>query len=267
MKKNSILEKLTDINDALIIESMDHQQNIHKKKQWSPILKVAAGFLIIMVSGAIVVKPTDIRIRFLEKFSGKEESKYSVTMNNEKIAINEFSEELQREREVILQQLENAKPWDNQMPTYLQHQFTTQKDAITYIGYKELKEFDLGLPEKTTSVTLRSDSNGNIICISMESFFQKDDINIQILSNMYTEYADLSDKINTVIEDEYTTYEEETITVGANQWLVVTSEKAENKDRMNKEAYTIKDNVEYNINISYNHNDSNEAENLLKKCY
>lgn len=267
MKKNSILEKLTDINDELIIDSVENQQKIYKKKRWSLILKVVAGFLIIMVSGAIVIKATDIHVTFLEKFSGKEESKYSVTMNNEKIAINEFSEELQREREVILQQLENAKPWDNQMPTHLQRQFPTQKDVITYIGYKELKEFDLGLPEKATSVSLLSDSSGNIICISMESFFQKDDINIQILSNMYTEYSNLSDKKNTIIEKEYTTYEEETITIGADQWLVVTSEKVENKDRINKEAYTIKDKVEYNINMSYNYKDLNEAENLLKKCY
>lgn len=266
MKKNSTLEKLTDIDDELIIEAIEYQPLIKKNKAWTHIVKVAAGFLIVLVSGVIVVKAMDIPINFLGKISGKEESEYSISRRNESIPLDEFSEEVQGERKTILQQLENAKPWDNIMPTHLQRDFLSQKEAIAYIGYEGLKELELELPEKAVIVSLEGDSNGNISEICMEVFFQKDDINIQVFSIMYTEFADLSENITINVQDHYTTYEEETITLGTNQWLVVNSQNTENNTKNNKEAYTIKDKIEYNINIAYRQKDTKEAETLLKKC-
>lgn len=266
MKKNTILEKLTNIDDELIIEAIEYQPPIKKNKVWTHIVKVAAGFLIILVSGVIVIKAMDIPINFLGKISGKEESEYSVSRHNENIPLAEFSEEVQEEQKEILQQLEKAEPWDNTMPTHMQREFLSQKEAIVYIGYEGLNELELGLPEKAVIVSLEGDSNGNISEICMEVFYQKDDINIQIFSKMYTEFADLSDNITTSVQNGYTIYEEKTITLGTNQWLVVNSQNTENNARNNKEAYTIKDKIEYNINIAYSQKDAEEVENLLKEC-
>lgn len=80
MKKNTILENLTDIDDEFITEVVECQHNIPKKKSWISMLKAASTFLVILVSGVIVAKAADIHINFLEKFSSKKESKYSVIM-------------------------------------------------------------------------------------------------------------------------------------------------------------------------------------------
>lgn len=150
------------------------------------------------------------------------------------------------------------------MPTHIQHQFATQKDAIAYIGYKGLKERNLDLSEKAVTVSLEGDTDGNIHSISMEVLFRKDDINIQIISNMYTWYAKLSEDYSTVVEKQYYTYEKKTITVGTNQWLIATSTN-ENHDRISKDAYMIKDKIEYSLNVSYNIKDADEAEHLLNE--
>jgi len=93
------------------------------------------------------------------------------------------------EKQNIIKQYESYLPTNSWSPGSISKSFSSEKDALAYIGYKNLRSFALPQKADSISVNATADKKGNICYISLSELYSCADgqINVTAAADLYTE--------------------------------------------------------------------------------
>ena len=83
----------------------------------------------------------------------------------------EITGTIQNEKQNIIKQYESYLPTNSWSPGSISKSFSSEKDALAYIGYKNLRSFALPQKADSISVNATADKKGNICYISLSELY------------------------------------------------------------------------------------------------
>ena len=224
----------------------------------------ATEFQTLLAKTGILSDPVFSRL------SGNQGYRLTEQLNNVPDA--EITGTIQNEKQNIIKQYESYLPTNSWSPGSISKSFSSEKDALAYIGYKNLRSFALPQKADSISVNATADKKGNICYISLSELYSCADgqINVTAAADLYTE----SSNIGSYIDMDYPSYEETPDAVSTNElyttasgdtWQLITTTSQGDDFNDSIDAYRTEDTILYGIHIGYPSNLKESAQAELKK--
>ena len=224
----------------------------------------ATEFQTLLAKTGILSDPVFSRL------SGNQGYRLTEQLNNVPDA--EITGTIQNEKQNIIKQYESYLPTNSWSPGSISKSFSSEKDALAYIGYKNLRSFALPQKADSISVNATADKKGNICYISLSELYSCADgqINVTAAADLYTE----SSNTGSYIDMDYPSYEETPDAVSTNElyttvsgdtWQLITTASQGDDFNDSIDAYRTEDTILYGIHIGYPSNLNESAQAELKK--
>ena len=210
----------------------------------------ATEFQTLLAKTGILSDPVFSRL------SGNQGYRLTEQLNN--VPDTEITGTIQNEKQNIIKQYESYLPTNSWSPGSISKSFSSEKDALAYIGYKNLRSFALPQKADSISVNATADKKGNICYISLSELYSCADgqINVTAAADLYTE----SSNIGSYIDMDYPSYEETPDAVSTNElyttasgdtWQLITTTSQGDDFNDSIDAYRTEDTILYGIHIGY----------------
>lgn len=224
----------------------------------------ATEFQTLLAKTGILSDPVFSRL------SGNQGYRLTEQLNN--VPDTEITGTIQNEKQNIIKQYESYLPTNSWSPGSISKSFSSEKDALAYIGYKNLRSFALPQKADSISVNATADKKGNICYISLSELYSCADgqINVTAAADLYTE----SSNIGSYIDMDYPSYEETPDAVSTNElyttasgntWQLITTTSQSDDFNDSIDAYRTEDTILYGIHIGYPSSLKESAQAELKK--
>lgn len=224
----------------------------------------ATEFQTLLAKTGILSDPVFSRL------SGNQGYRLTEQLNNVPDA--EITGTIQNEKQNIIKQYESYLPTNSWSPGSISKSFSSEKDALAYIGYKNLRSFALPQKADSISVNATADKKGNICYISLSELYSCADgqINVTAAADLYTE----SSNTGSYIDMDYPSYEETPDAVSTSElyttasgdtWQLITTTSQSDDFNDSIDAYRTEDTILYGIHIGYPSNLKESAQAELKK--
>lgn len=197
---------------------------------------------------------------------------YRLTEQLNNVPDAEITGTIKKEKQNIIKQYESYLPTNSWLPGSTSKSFSSEEDALAYIGYKHLQSF--ALPQKADSISVNAtgDKKGNICYLSLSQMYSCADgqINVTAAADLYTE----SSNIGSYIDMDFPTYEETPDAVSTNEsyttasgdtWQLITTTSNRDDFSDSIDAYRTNDTILYSVHIGYPSSLKENAQAELKK--
>lgn len=197
---------------------------------------------------------------------------YRLTEQLNNVPDAEITGTIKKEKQNIIKQYESYLPTNSWLPGSISKSFSSEEDALAYIGYKHLQSF--ALPQKADSISVNAtvDKKGNICYLSLSQMYSCADgqINVTAAADLYTE----SSNIGSYIDMDFPTYEETPDAVSTNEsyttasgdiWQLITTTSNSDDFSDSIDAYRTNDTILYSVHIGYPSSLKENAQAELKK--
>ena len=224
----------------------------------------ATEFQTLLAKTGILSDPVFSRL------SGNQGYRLTEQLNN--VPDTEITGTIQNEKQNIIKQYESYLPTSSWSPGSISKSFSSEEDALAYIGYKNLRSFALPQKAESISVNANADKNGNICYISLSELYSCADgqINVTAAADLYTE----SSNTGSYIDMDYPSYEETPDAVSTSElyttasgdtWQLITTTSQSDDFNDSIDAYRTEDTILYGIHIGYPSSLKESAQAELKK--
>ena len=205
-------------------------------------------------------------------FSSKGEDGYRLTEMVEKIPDAEITGTIRDEKQTIIKQFESHLVTNSWLPGSISKSFSSEKDALSYIGYKHLLPFSLPQKADSISVNASGDKYGNLCYISLAETYSLEDkqINVTAAADLYTENS----SIDSYVDIDYSSFEETQnatstgeyyTTASGDIWQIVTVTSGTGDFYDYMDAYMDKNKIQYAVHIGYPNSLKEKAQAEMKK--
>lgn len=269
MRGQELLDKM-DLIDPVYIEAAEGapERGAGKVKLFRKLKYirwgVVAACLCIVLGATTVLAVTGLGTRLIGFFSGHEESGYELSAHLVRFPVAELKGEIQEVPAQIRQQYESYKPYMNWFPGSWEKTFGTRDEAYDYIGFDKLKRLPWDAEEKETTLRVHGRENGDIIIVSVETWYTDGDIRMFFFSHVLTENEAGEFAIRSATT-ENVGFSESFLTTNKGKTLHVIDMTAMESGYLGKDGYLVEDGVLYQLHIAYRGKDAGRAEELLKQ--
>ena len=262
MRGNEFLDKMALV-DPDFVEAADAEPKAKKpnRKIWIPI---AACLCLLLVGTPTVLAATGLGTKLIGFIKKNGESGYELSADIIKFPAKDLKGEIREVPGLIRQQFESYEPYMSVLPGYWQRTFETRDEAIKYVGFKKLKSLKLNAEEKQTALYVHGTENGDIISVSVETFYMVGDVRLFFFADVYTENEEGEITIS-AFTTENTEFSESFYTTKKGKTLQIIDQSALQSGYLTKEGYLVVDGVLYHLHTAYKENDAAQAEKLLKE--
>lgn len=202
-------------------------------------------------------------------YSSLSEGGYRLTEAITKVVDAEITGSVRDEKDTFIQQYKTYQPINSWSPGSVYKSFSSEDEALAYIGYDKLKPIKLPQTPEHVEVTALGDRSGNICYISfLESYScENADLSVSASADIYTEHSTISDYVDIDYPsnmDDSSIYTTEDYTSASGEtWKIITTTNASDDSYDSIDAYQVKDTISYRIGISYPGDQKNKARATL----
>ena len=279
MTGKEILNALNDLEDDLI-EDAREDTIMKKKKKRLVKWPAAAAIILFVMAGGTIMKTYGLTAKLEKFFSEEEETGYEL----KRYPVREFTGEVQEVESIIKQQIKEYKPISSQAPQSWSRRFDSSDEAMNYLGFAPLKKPSWEFQEQSVELRILGNEQGKFITVTMEIDYNVENLWLQSISKVYTEYSKeeelkikdetyeslesmlhaKEDEIFVEVEGELIPAESKSIYVTENlkQGLVVKFPVYQGKNA-SMSAYLVEEGVIYHLNVAYPKEKEEKAEELL----
>lgn len=267
MRGTEFLDKMELVDPSFIScanEKPQFKQKTYKK--WgiaiAACLCLFVGSLTAFAASGHATWLTDLFTARTEPESDFSESGYDLNAEVEKIPVSELNGEIQEASDIIARQIATYEPHDDHFPQSMQKEFSSSEEAIAYIGLSSIKKASWDLEEQNNTVLIVSDEKARINTVILETDYVSGDIRLQAFTYIYTEYCDeeISHSMRTT---EDTSFTESFYTTASQKQCHIISSSAGERGYMCLDGYMVVDGLLHNLHITYQEDNSAQAEELL----
>lgn len=225
---------------------------------------VVAACLCIVLGATTVLAVTGLGTKLLSVFRFREETGYELSADIVKFPAAELKGEIREVPALIRQQFETYKPYTNWAPSSWEKTFETRDEAYDYVGFDKLKRLPWDAEEKETTLHVRGKKEGDIIYVSVETWYAEGGIRMQFFSHVVTENDEGEFTFQTATT-ENVGFTESFHTTQSGKTLHIIDMTAMESGFLGKDGFLVVDGVLYNLHIAYRQKDAGRAEELLKQ--
>lgn len=265
-----LFKSFTDVRDDFVYEV---QESIMTKKTVTgkrnrKYIPLAACFIFILLS-VTVLASTNWGIYLIEKFTSRTEigsdyteSGYDISVSVEKKSVQSLKGDVQKVPELIIKQFETTDIFSSWFPGHWQEMFVSSEDAVDFIGLAELRTLNWELNEEQVILDVFGNENGEILSVRLETAYIVNDIRIQAITSIFTEYdiepVEIGIRTTESVEFDEIFYE----TPNSVKCYIISGTALES-GYLGMDGYLVQEGVLYNVHIAYQEFDKSEAEGLL----
>ena len=195
-ESEKIFRSFTDVRDDFVYEVQESIMTkkivtVKRRRKFLPLV----ACLIFLLLSVTVLASTNWGIYLIEKFTSRteigsdyRESGYDINVSVEKKSVQSLKGDVQKVPELIVKQFETTDIFSSWFPGHWQEMFESSEDAVDFIGLAELRILNWELNEEQVILDVFGNENGEILSIRLETIYVVDDIRIQAITNIFTEY-------------------------------------------------------------------------------
>lgn len=261
MNAKKFSDAMSELDSKYVDEALSYSAGVRRPHHYSRVsVALVAAILAIFLMGAGVASVFGTKI--IEFFTSHTESGFDLGVTIKKIPMDDFSEDIREIGDTIEQQFKNYQAYDSWYPGEWQTTFSTRNKTCEYIGFDKLKQIDWDFDEQITTLSIWGNEQGQILSLTLETFYAINDMNVQFFSEIYTENYD-EEIIMRYRSPKGVEFEESFYTTNSNKQCHIISSSALESGYMGLEGFIVDEGVLYSLNIAYRENDSTQAMELM----
>lgn len=272
MRGNEFLNKMELINPAYI-EAADIMPKA-KKRIWTGWkAAIAACICLVLLAGtaaaAVAVSESGSTwlIDIFTNTRGDSSQRnwgYKIGAEVRRFPVSELSREMQAVGEEIKRQIENCLPESGQNSGIWQKKFSTPEEAWKFVGLDALKKPDQVVGEHcATGVIARGGPGGEVTEITIYTLYSVDDIVLETVAEIYTEYSDNEMGSMTYLTLEDVELTETVYTAASGKQCQIMSYFSPESGNLWMHGHLAAEGIRYMLAVNYAEQDAAQAEELL----
>ena len=268
MNAKKFSDAMSEIDGKYIEEALSYNVKTGQPRGSRRVsVALVAAILILLLAGCTAVAYGVFGTRLIELFTsstepGTEYAGFDLGVAIERIPINDLTGEVREAGDVIKRQFETYQAYDSWYPGQWQTDFSTRDKACEYIGFDKLKRLDWDFEEQMTTLSVFGNEQGQILSVNLETYYVVEDMNVQFVSQIYTEHYDeefiLSTRTTEGIE-----FKESFYTTANNRQCHIISSSTMESGYMCLDGYIVEEGVLYHLHLAYREENSTRAMELM----